>query len=1002
VSIIERALRIGEGKKYKQFQQRVERITAWEAELELLDDSELRAAADALRERARGDDPESLDKLLEECFALVREAGKRTMGMRHFDVQLVGGMVLHTGSIAEMKTGEGKTLTATLAVVLNSLNGRGVHVVTVNDYLARRDAEWMMPIYSLLGVSVGILQSMQDYETKREAYSCDVTYGTNSEFGFDYLRDNMATSLEEKVQHGGRAVMGERTKSHVYAIVDEVDNILIDEARTPLIISGAPEQAADLYAQFAKLAKTMSAGERPENMDPRQKKEFVADFDFEFDEKHKTVAVTERGVEKAEKFMKIDHLYRAENGFLVNHLNQALKAQTLYKKDVDYAVVDGEVHIIDEFTGRILEGRRWSEGLHQAVEAKEGVRVQEENQTLATVTLQNYFRMYDKLAGMTGTALTEATEFMKIYELQVVQIPTNRDMVREDHNDQVFKTKDGKWAAVAREVEQRHANGQPVLVGTISVEVSVLLGEQLTKKGIPHSVLNAKPEFAEREGETIALAGLPGAVTIATNMAGRGVDIKLGGNVEQLVALELEREKIKEGSEGYDDAVARFTAKFEPEVEANREAVMAAGGLCIIGTERHESRRIDNQLRGRAGRQGDPGWSRFFLSAEDDLVRLFAGDRIYKILDRLGSVDEAGFEEPIEAGMLSKQIEKAQSKVEEQNFLMRKRVLEYDDVLNQQREIIYRYRDEILEGADLGDQAREEMQKLAARLVEEYTAGDFVEEWDTYGLFDRLEEIAASDGLRERFLSKDVERGELSEAVEDFLIESYEKRTAELGTELMGELERYLLLQIIDQRWKEHLYDMDYLREGIHLRGFAQIEPLVAYKNEGFVLFGDLMDTIWNDYALMIFNAVVEVDGEAVLPSPTTGSGVGTSLNYSGGTDSQPSALAAAAAGALAQGNVPADTPVSAAVPTDPSQVDINDPEQLEAYVINTLGEDVIMAANRGDKKAINKINALLTELNIPGAQPIEQRVASEEDLIGRNDPCPCGSGKKYKKCHGA
>ena len=549
---------------------------------------------------------------------------------------------------------------------------------------------------------------MQPYEEKRAAYASDITYGTNSEFGFDYLRDNMATTLDEKVQHGGRVSdEGKPIGMHHFGIVDEVDNILIDEARTPLIISGAPEQAADLYGKFAKLAPLMEAGKKPEGMDPKSKKDFIADYDFEFDEKHKTVAVTERGVAKAEKFMGIDHLYKAENGPLVNHLNQALKAESLYKRDVDYAVVDGEVKIIDEFTGRILDGRRWSEGLHQAVEAKEGVRVQEENQTLATITLQNYFRMYDKLAGMTGTALTEATEFMKIYKLPVVEVPTNQPMVRMDKNDQIFKTKDGKWAAVAREIAERHEAGQPVLVGTISVEVSELLGQELRKRGIPHTVLNAKPEHAEREGEIIAEAGRPGAVTIATNMAGRGVDIKLGGNAEHLTRLELAKLGLKPGDPDFDERFAQILPNLEARVEENREKVLEAGGLFICGTERHESRRIDNQLRGRAGRQGDPGESRFFLSAEDDLVRLFAGDRIYRILDRLGPTSEEGHEEPIEAKMLTKQIEGAQRKVEEQNFLIRKRVLEYDDVMNQQREIVYQYRDEVLEGRDMGPVARE-------------------------------------------------------------------------------------------------------------------------------------------------------------------------------------------------------------------------------------------------------------------------------------------------------
>src|ERR1700761_6875915 len=531
MSFLDRALRMGEAKKFKTYEQRVGRINGFEPELETYTDEELREAADALRERARGG--EKLDDLLYECFALVREAGKRSMGMRHFDVQLIGGMVLHDGAIAEMKTGEGMTLTATLAVVLNSLGGRGVHVVTVNDYLARRDAMWMKPIYDALGVRIGILQNMQPYEDKRAAYAADVTYGTNSEFGFDYLRDNMATTLDEKVQHGGRPKPEEgKSYYHAFAIVDEVDNILIDEARTPLIISGAPEQAADLYVQFARLAPQMKAGKTPEGMDPRMKKDFVADFDYEFEEKHKTIAVTEQGVAKAERFLKIDHLYRADNGHLVNHLIQSLKAESLYKRDVDYAVIDGEVKIIDEFTGRILDGRRWSEGLHQAVEAKEGVAIQEENQTLATITYQNFFRMYSKLAGMTGTALTEATEFMKIYKLPVVQIPTNRPMVRKDKNDQVYKTKEGKWNALLSAIKERHEQGQPILVGTISVEISEMISRRLDKLGIPHAVLNAKPEHAAREGDIVAEAGRPGAVTIATNMAGRGVDIKLGGNPE--------------------------------------------------------------------------------------------------------------------------------------------------------------------------------------------------------------------------------------------------------------------------------------------------------------------------------------------------------------------------------------------------------------------------------------------------------------------------------------
>ncbi len=951
-SLLDRALNAGESKKFKSYQKRVALIGAFEAELEHDSDAELRERMDALRERAR--EGESLEALLPECFAIVRETGKRTMGMRHFDVQLIGAMALHDGQIAEMKTGEGKTLTATLAVVLNSLAVRegepdqrkGVHLVTVNDYLARRDAEWMSPIYDALGVSVGVLQNNQAYEEKHEAYACDVVYGTNSELGFDYLRDNMAKDLAEKVQRG-----------HPFAIVDEVDNILIDEARTPLIISGAPEQAADLYVKFARLAPRMTLGKTPEGMDPRSKKQFMADFDFEVDEKQKTVAITEQGVAKAERFLGIDHLYRAENGHLVNHLIQALRAEALYKRDVDYAVIDGEVKIIDEFTGRILDGRRWSEGLHQAIEAKEGVSVQEENQTLATITYQNFFRLYDKLAGMTGTALTEATEFMKIYELPVVQVPTNMEMVRADRNDQIYKTKEGKWNAVVKEIGARNENGQPVLVGTISVEVSELLSERLTKRGIAHTVLNAKPEHAAREAETVAEAGQPGAVTIATNMAGRGVDIKLGGNPEHLARLELARQGIEPEAEEYERLMSEALPPIEKSVEENRQHVMAAGGLFICGTERHESRRIDNQLRGRAGRQGDPGESRFFLSAEDDLVRLFAGDRIYRILDKLGGVDEEGNEEPIEAGMLSKQIEKAQKKVEEQNFLIRKRVLEYDDVMNEQRRVIYAYRDEVLEGQEIGEEARREVANVIERTIDQYTPGDFMEDWDLDGLFTALGQFFPLDLGREDLDPGTIDRLALTERITEAAMERYNAREQALGEELMGALERFLLLQIIDERWREHLFDMDYLREGIHLRGFAQIDPLVAYKNEAFTLFGDLMNSVWTDYARMIFNVEVNVEGQngGGAQPPTFAPGGSSTragrVSYSGGQS-------AAGAGALAA------AAAAAGVAEGP-----------EGYA-------------DGEGAELMPV--------------VEQRVVDDEHQVGRNDPCWCGSGKKFKKCHGA
>jgi preprotein translocase subunit SecA len=978
MSFLDRALRMGEAKKFKSYEQRVGRINAYEAEMESSSDEELRELADELRERARNG--ESLDDLLYECFALVREAGKRSMAMRHFDVQLIGGMVLHDGCIAEMKTGEGKTLTATTAVVLNSLGGRGVHLVTVNDYLARRDALWMKPLYDMLGVNVGILQNMQPYEEKRAAYAADVTYGTNSEFGFDYLRDNMATTLDEKVQHGGRPKPEEgQSAYHAFGIVDEVDNILIDEARTPLIISGAPEQAADLYATFARLAPQMKAGTMPEGLLPQEKKAFVADFDYEFDEKHKTVSVTEQGVAKAERFLRIDHLYRAENGPLINHLHQSLKAESLYKRDKDYAVIDGEVKIIDEFTGRILEGRRWSEGLHQAVEAKEGVRVQEENQTLATITLQNYFRMYDKLSGMTGTAVTEATEFMKIYELPVVQIPTNAPMVRGDRNDQVYKTKDGKWKAVVKEIEMRNRNEQPVLVGTISVEVSELLSAQLTRRGIKHTVLNAKPEHAQREGEIVAEAGAPGAVTIATNMAGRGVDIKLGGNPEHLTTLELAKLGVKPDTPDYEEHYKQVLPEVERKLAVAREKVLASGGLFILGTERHESRRIDNQLRGRSGRQGDPGESRFFLSAEDDLVRLFAGDRIYRILDRLGTVDEEGNEEPIEAKMLSGQIEKAQKKVEEQHFLARKHTLEYDDVLNQQREVIYTYRDEVLEGRDIGDVARGEVANLIDRLVAEYTAGDFVEDWDVGQLLDRMQEIFTPSAELMEIDPDRIDREELTERLQEEALAQYDRREEELGTELMREIERLLLLQIIDQRWREHLHDMDYLQQGIGWRGIGGMtDPLVIYKNEAFTLFGDLMNLIWGDFTRMIFHVQVTLHGPggeeqmpARRPSAAASSATGGGrVRYSGGA----APLGAQAIAAAAAGSGPGMAPAGGGVP-------------------GMGGAGGFAAADPGAGAVGGNGDAM------PAA--VEQRRVSDDEP-GRNDPCWCGSGKKFKKCHGA
>ena len=938
--MVTRALRVGEGRKFKAYEKRAQKINAIEPETELLSDEELRAEADALRERAKGG--ESLDELLPEAFALTREAAKRSIGQRHFDVQLVGGMALHDGAIAEMKTGEGKTLTATLAVFLNTLGGNSVHVVTVNDYLARRDAEWMKPVYDALGVTVAAIQDSDDHDARHVKYACDVAYGTNSEFGFDYLRDNMAEALEHCVQ-----------RDHNFAIVDEVDNILIDEARTPLIISGAPEQAAQIYYQFARLAKQMDgvpAKERLKSLG-ESKDTSEAEHDYEYDEKHKTVSPTERGVKRAEEFLGVDNLYLSEHGTLVNHLGQALKAEALYRKDKDYAVVDGEVMIIDEFTGRILEGRRWSEGLHQAVEAKEGVAIGEENQTLATITLQNYFRLYDKLAGMTGTALTEATEFMKIYKVPVVEVPTNRPMVRADLNDQIFKTKDGKWKAVLEEIIARHEKGQPILVGTVSVEVSEMISEELKRHGVEHAVLNAKPEHAEKEGERIAEAGRRGAVMIATNMAGRGVDIKLGGDPEHMAHKALKQQGLSPDAEGYEEAFAEKEAELEPQCKAEGEEVRELGGLYICGTERHESRRIDNQLRGRSGRQGDPGETRFFLSAEDDVIRLFAGDRIYKILDRLGPVDEEGEEMPLEAKMLTKTVEGAQKKVEEQNFLIRKRVLEYDDVMNEQRRVVYRYRREILEGRDMSDISRDEVEGVIERTVDTYTPGDDLEDWDLAGLEQQLRQIWPVAVEVGEMSPETVDREKLKDALDEDAMNAYDERETKLGEELMRYLERSILLQVIDNRWREHLYDMDYLREGIHLRGFAQIDPLVAYKNEGFAMFEELMNSIWEEFSKLVFNAEIELD-PAQMEGTFGSGGAPTALDYSGGTpDAQPSAL-----------------------------------QEVAAGVSVTEGT---AAPNGGGNGA-------------PPAEVVETVVKDEHENIGRNDPCWCGSGKKFKKCHGA
>jgi preprotein translocase subunit SecA len=839
---------MGEGRKVKALQQRVATVSALEPEMEELSDSDLRAKTDEFRERlAEG---ETLDDILPEAFAVVRETARRTLGMRPFDVQVMGGIVLHEGKIAEMKTGEGKTLAATMPVYLNALGGNGVHVVTVNDYLARRDAGWMGEVYSFLGLEVGLVQEGLSFDERKVAYHSDITYGTNAQFGFDYLRDNIATSTDQLVQ-----------RELNFAIVDEVDSILVDEARTPLIISGMPESAADIYYRFAAIVPRLKEGE-----------------DYEVDEKKKQVAPTESGVDKVEKALGIENLYDDVNTNLVNHLNQALRAQTLFHKDDEYIVTDGQVYIVDEFTGRMLEGRRYSEGLHQAIEAKEGVEIREENQTVATITIQNFFRMYDKLSGMTGTAATEADEFMHTYKMEVVSIPTHREMIREDKDDLVYKTEKAKHTAVVDDIAERHQQGQPVLVGTVSVEVSERLAALLKRRGIRHNVLNAKQH--EREAEVIAEAGERGAVTIATNMAGRGTDIKLG------------------------------------------EGVTEVGGLYVLGTERHEARRIDNQLRGRSGRQGDPGESRFYLSFEDELLRLFGGQRMQGIIERIGLEEDV----PIEAGMISNSVRRAQEQVESRNFQIRKRILEYDDVLNKQREVIYSIRRNILMGENVDTISYAE--DVITEVVSQHVSDDvYPEEWDLDTLAAEVNRFYPS---RIDFKSLDVESltaGEVlamvledaSERLEERKAE-WEERTVELerrglargdGVVSFEEAERQTLLSVVDSRWREHLYEMDYLREGIGWRGLSQRDPLVEYKREGFDIFQGMERGLKEDYVTYIYRIEnVKLREEEEMQQ----------LSYSGG------------------------------------------------------GEE-------------------------PNQRPKSPRKA--QGKIGRNDPCPCGSGKKYKKCHG-
>ncbi|MFY9330187.1 MAG: preprotein translocase subunit SecA [Candidatus Nanopelagicales bacterium] len=926
MGIFDKLLRAGEGKILRTLDSISGQVNAIEEDFLALTDDELRGLTDSYRERIA--DGESLDDLLPEAFATVREASRRTLGQRHYDVQIMGGAALHLGNIAEMKTGEGKTLVSTLPAYLNALSGKGVHVVTVNDYLAERDAEWMGRIHRFLGLEVGVILAHMSPAERRVAYAADITYGTNNEFGFDYLRDNMAWSVDDMVQRG-----------HNFAVVDEVDSILIDEARTPLIISGPADQPTKWYAEFARLAKTL-----------------VLDEDYEVDEKKKTIGVHESSVDKVEDHLGIDNLYDMVNTPLVGFLNNAIKAKELFKRDRDYVIMDGEILIVDEHTGRLLKGRRYNEGLHQAIEAKEGVEIKAENQTLATITLQNYFRLYDKLSGMTGTAMTEANEFYQIYKLGVVPIPTNRPMVRLDERDFVYRTITAKNNAVVDDIAERHEEGQPVLVGTTSVEKSELLSTELKKRGIRHEVLNAKNN--EREAQIVAEAGHRGAVTVATNMAGRGTDIMLGGNPEFRAATELARRGLDpvEDPEGYEAAWPEALAQAQESVRAEHDEVVELGGLYVLGTERHESRRIDNQLRGRSGRQGDPGETRFYLSLEDDLMRLFKSDLVDAFLRRFNVPDDV----PIEAKMVTNAIRSAQGQVESQNFEIRKDVLKYDDVLNRQRLVIYDERRRVLHGEDIQDQVRTFLSETVDDYAKAATANGYPEEWDLETLWTALqqlypvgitvEQVEESSGSGRAGLTADFLSAELTEDI----LGAYQRRQDELGDEVTRELERRVILSVLDRKWREHLYEMDYLRDGIGLRAMAQRDPLIEYQREGYELFQAMMDAIKEESVGFLFNVEVQVAPAAAVAEET-------------GLVDATSTGAAAAIAAATRAPAPA-TPVVSAKGLGPSR-----PAELE-YSAPSDDGGVIHEVERST--ATGDPDAAVAELG-PDASRAEKRRAA-------------------------
>ena len=948
-------------REVKKMRPMVAAINDREPELQRLSDADLAAKTVEFKQRVANGEP--LDDLLIESFAVCREAGKRILNMRHFDVQLIGGIVLHRGKIAEMRTGEGKTLVATLPVYLNALAGQGVHVVTVNDYLAKRDAEWMGRIYKFLGMSVGIIVHDLDDQERRQSYACDITYGTNNEYGFDYLRDNMKFRIEDCAQ-----------RSHYFAIVDEVDSILVDEARTPLIISGPSEESTDKYYKINRIIPKLVRGEEIKGKEPG---ESYTTGDYTVEEKHRSAALTEEGIAKVEKLLGCGNLYSPENWTILHHVQQSLKAHVLFHRDKDYLVQDGQVVIVDEFTGRIMPGRRWSDGLHQSIEAKEGVKIERENQTLATITFQNYFRMYKKLAGMTGTAETEAAEFDKTYKLEVVVVPTNRSMVRKEFQDVVYRTEDEKFRNAAKEIKEFYEKGQPVLVGTISVEKSERLSHLLKKVGVKHEVLNAKNH--EREAFIIAQAGRKGAITVSTNMAGRGTDILLGGNPEFLTKEYLTKQNkdpdaLQTAAIGSPERAEwdALLARFKAETAVEHDEVVAVGGLHVLGTERHESRRIDNQLRGRAGRQGDPGSSRFYLSLQDDLMRIFGGERMQKLMLRLGMEEDV----PIESRLITKRIAAAQKAVEAQNFAARKHLLEYDDVMNKQRQAVYGMRRQLLEGQDQKERVNEIIEGIVAASIDiRCPERTHPSTFDIPGLqSDILSQFGVKIDPQEL---SGLNRPEIEEHINQLLQRRYQEKEDLIGPENMRDAERIVMLNVIDNQWKDHLLSMDHLKEGIGLRGYGQKDPLIEYKKESFSLFQDMMDRIEDETIRYLFFLQVTT-GEPGGPGGPNGDG----------------------GGALA----------GKPRPVLPFASDDEDEEEEEE------DEEALVAANAEQRRAAQtavedftrniqrKKDKEMAELQFVGGSgaATEKKQAVSEKKAGRNDPCPCGSGKKYKKCHGA